>query len=81
MAEISLDDLKRRLLAGRTNPSGADTQNDVYVAPEGDIRVGSAAAEGGPVSKVPRKVFARRVYSVLERSAEAGGFAVKPGRR
>lgn len=58
MADIDLNELKRRLLAGQENPDRESPRDDVFVAPSGDIRVGSSTGTSEPLSKVPKKVFA-----------------------
>ena len=57
MADIDLNELKRRLLAGQENPDRESPRDDVFVAPSGDIRVGRSTGTAA-LSKVPKKVFA-----------------------
>lgn len=58
MANLSLDDLKARLLAGQARPTESDPATDVFVDREGQIRTGVSSATDEPLSKVPKKVFA-----------------------
>ena len=58
MADLSLDELKRRLLAGQARPAEASPANDVFVDRQGQIRTGAPAGSNEPLSKVPKKVFA-----------------------
>jgi hypothetical protein len=59
VSNISLDELRRRLLDGQADPAGDGDANDAYVTPDGDFRFGSSVTGADPtLSKVPRKVFA-----------------------
>ena len=58
MADLSLDELKRRLLAGQAKPEAHDPSSDVFVDRQGQIRTGTTAGSTEPLSKVPKKVFA-----------------------
>lgn len=59
MAEdMGLDELRRRLLAGQSNPSGPASENGVWIDPSGGIRRGAESPDSEVLSQVPKKVFA-----------------------
>lgn len=56
---MGLDELRRRLLTGQSDPQAAASETAVYVSPtQGIVRGPSNEQEARVLSEVPKKIFA-----------------------